>query len=289
MRKPIILNCLALAKKGIAWFAYIAIFLTACRQTPVSEQELHQLLDTWHTKASQADSSYFDFMGDNAVFLGTDATERWTLPEFRDWSRKYFVAGKAWTFTTVKRNFSSNSTQDVVWFDEQLSTPMGPCRGSGVLLKQQGKWKIMQYNLTFTIPNALSKQVMQYLENASPDSTTDALAASSERIVQAQLDAYNSRDMEAFIRVFHTDAEVYTFGDPKPKARGLEAVRNLYQTLFDQSPQLHSQLLNRIVIGNKVLDHELITGRAGVSTPVELVMLYELQDSTIRSAHAIRP
>lgn len=259
--------------------------LTACQQKSVSEKELHTLLDDWHRKATSADSSYFDYFGTDAVFLGTDATERWTLEAFKDWSRKFFVAGKAWSFTAMQRHFHFSNSQEVVWFEEQLSTGMGPCRGSGVLEKQRGVWKIMQYNLTFTIPNEVSKDVMRYINHAMEDTTSQK----SEQVVQAQLDAYNRRDIDAFVKLFHEDAEVYTLGEAAPRAKGVQAVRVLYQSLFDQSPNLQSKLINRMVLGTKVLDHEFITGRAGTDTPVELIMIYEVQDSTIRKAYTIRP
>jgi len=37
-----------------------------------------------------------------------------------------------------------------------LDTPnLGVCRGSGVLVRQSGEWKIAQYNLSVPIPNSI--------------------------------------------------------------------------------------------------------------------------------------
>lgn len=51
------------------------------------------------------------------------------------------------------------------WFDEDLDTPnLGPCRGSGVLTLEKGRWKVRQYNLSVPIPNALMKDVKARIE-----------------------------------------------------------------------------------------------------------------------------
>ena len=54
---------------------------------------------------------------------------------------------------------------ELAWFDEDLATPnLGPSRGSGVLSKQGGHWRIEQYNLSVPIPNALMKAVKAQIE-----------------------------------------------------------------------------------------------------------------------------
>jgi ketosteroid isomerase-like protein len=115
------------------------------------------VLDDWHKAAAAADEArYFGHFTADAVFMGTDATERWTRDEFRVWAKPFFSRGKAWSFRAVSRNISLSKDGSVAWFDEALDTPnMGPCRGSGVLVKEGSAWKIAQYNLSVPIPNAL--------------------------------------------------------------------------------------------------------------------------------------
>ncbi len=61
-------------------------------------------LDQWHKAASDADfESYFGLMTDNAVFIGTDATENWDIEAFKAFSKPYFDKGKAWSFTAINR------------------------------------------------------------------------------------------------------------------------------------------------------------------------------------------
>ena len=100
-----------------------------------------------------------------AVFLGTDATERWTVEEFRRYSHPYFAKGKAWSFKAIERHVAFSADATVAWFDEKLDTPnLGPCRGSGVLVREKGAWKIAQYNLAVPIPNDLMKEIKDRIE-----------------------------------------------------------------------------------------------------------------------------
>jgi hypothetical protein len=110
-----------------------------------------------------------------------------------------------------------------------------------------------------------------------------------ETTVQAQLDAYNARDIDAFMATFDPAAELFVLGEAEPKAVGRDAVRAIYAELFASSPELHSELVHRSVIGARVIDHERITGRAGSDGVLELAMVYEVGLLGIRRAWAIRP
>lgn len=118
------------------------------------ERQINKTLGKWHKAAAEANfENYFNLMTEDAVFIGTDATENWTLPEFKKFSKPYFESGKAWDFSTLDRNLYVHENLRVAWFDELLDTHMGICRGSGVLMKEKGKWKISHYVLSITIPN----------------------------------------------------------------------------------------------------------------------------------------
>ncbi|MCC7453340.1 MAG: nuclear transport factor 2 family protein, partial [Crocinitomix sp.] len=58
-----------------------------------------------------------------------------------------------WDFKTNWRNWYFSSDQTVAWFEESLATQMEECRGSGVLIKENGFWKIAHYNLAVVIEN----------------------------------------------------------------------------------------------------------------------------------------
>jgi hypothetical protein len=136
---------------------------SASAQTP--EQQVGAVLDDWHQAASVADESrYFSHFAPNGVFMGTDATERWTVPEFRKWAKPQFQRKSAWSFKPRDRHIDFSADRKTAWFDEMLDTPnLGLCRGSGVLVLQGGQWKIAQYNLSIPIPNALVGGIVQQI------------------------------------------------------------------------------------------------------------------------------
>ena len=144
------------------WSAVVLVLVAAAvRAQSPSTAEIGAVLDGWHAAAASADEEkYFFYFAPDAVFLGTDPTERWTRDEFRKWAHPYFAKGKAWSFRSTARWISFSPDRTVAWFDEALDTPnLGPCRGSGVLLSTPSGWKIAQYNLSIPIPNDLSLEV----------------------------------------------------------------------------------------------------------------------------------
>ncbi len=119
-----------------------------------SKKKVAQNLDAWHKAAAETDfDKYFGLMTEDAVFIGTDATEYWKVEEFKKFSKPYFDSGKAWSFTAIERNIYLNENRRFAWFDELLDTHMGICRGSGVMKRENGKWKVQHYVLSIEIPN----------------------------------------------------------------------------------------------------------------------------------------
>lgn len=112
-------------------------------------------------------------------------------------------------------------------------------------------------------------------------------AQTPEQIVQLQLEAYNAGDIDKFMSVFSDDIELWTLGEAQPWAKGKDAVTAVYAKLFQNSPELHSEIITRTVIGNKVIDYERITGRNGGDV-LFLVMIYEVRDGKIFRATAVR-
>jgi|SRR5215471_3557838 len=137
--------------------------------TSSPETQVSAVLDDWHAAASAADEErYFAHFAPHAVFLGTDATERWDVEEFRRYAHPYFAKGKAWSFRAVERHVTFSPDGSVAWFDEKLDTPnLGPSRGSGVLVKISGRWKIAHYDLSVPIPNDLMKEIKNRIEQFS--------------------------------------------------------------------------------------------------------------------------
>jgi hypothetical protein len=132
----------------------IALALAGCAPKPADTNAIAAMIDDWHDAATKADENrYFGHLAEDAIFLGTDATERWDKAAFRAYAHPHFAKGKAWSFRSVRRGIASGGP-DVAWFDEDLATEkLGPVRGSGVVVRRGGRWVIAQYNLAVTVPN----------------------------------------------------------------------------------------------------------------------------------------
>lgn len=102
-------------------------------------------------------------------------------------------------------------------------------------------------------------------------------------VVQAQLDAYNAKDLDALMRTYALDAQQFALHGAL-LAQGHEQIRPRYALRF-QEPDLRAQLLTRSVVGNIVTDVELVfrnlpEGRATVET----LCIYEVVEGRIARA-----
>ncbi|NQZ09319.1 MAG: steroid delta-isomerase [Algicola sp.] len=121
--------------------------------------------------------------------------------------------------------------------------------------------------------------------------------ANPEDPVKRQLDAYNAKDIELFddhgwsnivgSRMNRSDAEqfsenvrVYRPPNGEPVTQGKTDFKLVYTKRFE-SPGLHAQILNRTIVGNKVIDHEKVVGIA--EEPVEVAVVYEVIDGLIHN------
>lgn len=130
-------------------------------------EEAGKVLDDFHDAAAKADfNRYFGHMTPDAVFLGTDATERWDRKAFQAYCRPYFDKGQGWTYRPHDRHivFGTPGSR-TAWFDELLDNDnYGTCRGSGVLiLGDDGRWRIAQYDLSMPVPNDLARDVVRLI------------------------------------------------------------------------------------------------------------------------------
>ena len=127
------------------------------------ETAVSRVLDALHEAASQADfDGYFALYTEDAIFLGTDASERWTRDEFMAFAKPYFDQGRGWTYTMTERHVYISEDGRTAWFDERLDNDfLGETRGTGVLVNADGVWSVAQYNLTIPIPNALAGEFVE--------------------------------------------------------------------------------------------------------------------------------
>ena len=136
----------------------LLVSVSPAEETDVARERVAATLDALHAYAAQADfERYFELYADDAVFLGTDATERWTIEQFREYARPIFAQGRGWTYKVIERWVTVSADGNTAWFDERLdNASLGECRGSGVLIRSGNTWLIEQYNLTIPVPNDLA-------------------------------------------------------------------------------------------------------------------------------------
>jgi hypothetical protein len=121
---------------------------------PARADSLHAFVDAWHQAAAVADAgAFFGAMAPEGIYLGTDATERWLRDELREWAAFAFERESAWAFTPRDRHLYFSEDGHYAWWEEMLDTWMGPCRGSGVAVREDGRWQILHYHLAVTVPN----------------------------------------------------------------------------------------------------------------------------------------
>ncbi|MES2853283.1 MAG: nuclear transport factor 2 family protein [Bacteroidota bacterium] len=137
-------------------------FISADQDNNKEKVNINSTLDAWHKAAAEANyNAYFSLMTEDAIFIGTDATENWNKKDFQAYAKPHFDKGKAWSFTALERHIYFDKTGKTAWFDELLNTQMKICRGSGVLVKIGKEWKIKHYVLSMTIPNDNSSEVIK--------------------------------------------------------------------------------------------------------------------------------
>lgn len=109
---------------------------------------------------------------------------------------------------------------------------------------------------------------------------------SPEQVVQAQLDAYNARDLDALLATYAADACMYAY-PATLVAQGHAAIRARMRLRFAE-PDLHAELRRRVVLGEVVIDDEIVTRNfpEGRGTQA-MTMIYRVADGHIIDASVI--
>ncbi|TFG66676.1 MAG: hypothetical protein E4H28_01160 [Gemmatimonadales bacterium] len=151
------------------------ILPSSVRAQETHEQAVTAALDGLHAAASDADGDrYFALFAEEGVFLGTDATERWTVEQFKGYALPLFEQGRGWTYTPTERHIYITRDGQTAWFDERLSNEsLGDTRGTGVLVLRDGAWKVAQYNLTIPVPNELARDLVTRIRQGAGQRTDE--------------------------------------------------------------------------------------------------------------------
>jgi uncharacterized protein (TIGR02246 family) len=137
---------------------------------PSAEAEIAAVLDRLNAASTAADGpAYFALFTPEARFVGTDATEHWTIPQFRAYADAAFARGRGWSYAATGRTITVAPIECrcVAWFEEKLvNAGYGETRGSGVLRLTGDGWKIEQYVLSFVVPNDRAEAVVEAIKAA---------------------------------------------------------------------------------------------------------------------------
>ncbi|QUG76344.1 steroid delta-isomerase [Erwinia sp. E602] len=105
---------------------------------------------------------------------------------------------------------------------------------------------------------------------------------SVESPVQAQFEAYNAHDIEAFMDCFSAEFKGYRMPTETPSTTGKESLREFYVKNRFNNQNLRAELISRIILGNMVFDHELIHGLS--PEPLESMAVFEVKNNLIATA-----
>ncbi len=106
-------------------------------------------------------------------------------------------------------------------------------------------------------------------------------------LVQRQLEAYNNRDLPLFLENFADDVRVFRLPLLEPSLSGKAQLAEFYATQRFNRSNLHAEILHRVVLGNKIFDHERIFGVQ--DKPFEVVVVFEIQNNLIQNMFSFSP
>jgi imidazolonepropionase-like amidohydrolase len=103
------------------------------------------------------------------------------------------------------------------------------------------------------------------------------ISESAEMLIQRQVNAYNARDIEAFLATYSDDVELYNFPDSLTM-KGKDAMRKVYEPFFTSTRNLHVEIVNRIIHGNTIIDHESVRYN---ERRIKAIAIYEVRAGRI--------
>jgi len=112
--------------------------------------------------------------------------------------------------------------------------------------------------------------------------------SNAEVVVQRQLEAYNARNLEAFAATYASDVRLWRLPDTQPVLDGIEQLREHYGGKTFQREGLRAEIMSRITLGSKVVDHERCSWH-GLAEPIEVLAIYDVRGGLIRNVWFAEP
>ena len=107
-------------------------------------------------------------------------------------------------------------------------------------------------------------------------------------IIHQQIQAYNTRNIELMMKLFSDEIQIFDLEDDRIIINGIQECKNMYVELFNSSPKLNAEVVNTIAFNNRVIVHEIISGRNGNNEKVEQVIIFEVNNDKIDRINLIR-
>jgi len=136
--------------------------------------------------------------------------------------------------------------------------------------------------LIFLLFNCQSKEV-NIMNDSSKIKNNLSIA---EQLAQNQLIAYNNKNIEEFLKQYSDNVKIYSFPNIL-KTEGKEEMRKIYSKMFETLPDLHCELVNRIVQNNTVIDQESVTFKAN-EPKKSAIAIYKIVDDKISEVYFIQ-
>ena len=152
----------------------VLLIASAVHAATADDIAISKVLDDFHDAAAHGDNDrYLGHLADDAVFMGTDEWERWPKhPDFIDYVGSRFNNGSGWSYQAENRVIAFAPGGDIAWFDEVVVSPTnGRFRGTGVLVRQDGDWKIAHYAMSFLVFNEDWQEVVELTRKTRAEKT----------------------------------------------------------------------------------------------------------------------
>lgn len=106
-------------------------------------------------------------------------------------------------------------------------------------------------------------------------------------VAQKQLDAYNARDLEAFLSIYSDTCKIKDYKNNQVLMNGKDEMRARYGEMFEKLTELNCEINKRITVANYVIDEEIVYGLRDSGT-VHAVAVYEIENDSIISVLFVR-
>ncbi|PWL38485.1 steroid delta-isomerase [Flagellimonas aquimarina] len=218
----------------------------------------------------------------NFTFQKNVGRSLWKIPN-SDLVSYISKENKAWeikslnpiTGATKKIANTFRGSEDICWLND--STIIA---GAGKSLIKFDTESGIEWDLIMNFEQEEINNITRIAINKAGNRLAFVAEESPANIVQKQLDAYNARDIEGFMNAYAENIKLYEYPNSL-FLEGQDKMKESYNSYFENTPDLHCELKNRIIIGNRVIDEEYITAN-GVN--FRAVAIYEVENGKIIKA-----